>query len=87
MGIKCYNCEQIGHVAKYCYTEYRCVKCDKKHGPNEYKIKKNKIIEIEKISFVLTVKLTGTRLPTWDVLYKNLKEKLKIELKQIKIKV
>lgn len=38
--IQCYNCQRIGHVAKYCYREYRCVKCDQKHGPNECKIKK-----------------------------------------------
>lgn len=34
---QCHNCQQFGHIAEYCMNEYRCVKCDKPHGPKECK--------------------------------------------------
>ena len=40
-GVQCHNCQRIGHVAKYCNREYRCVKCDQKHGPKECKYNNN----------------------------------------------
>lgn len=32
-GVQCKNCQRIGHVAKYCNRQYRCVKCSEKHEP------------------------------------------------------
>lgn len=37
VGIQCFNCQLIGHVAKNCNRSYRCVKCDQNHGPKECK--------------------------------------------------
>lgn len=31
--IQCKKCQRIGHAAANCNLPYRCVKCDKKHGP------------------------------------------------------
>lgn len=31
--VQCFNCQRYGHIAKYCNMKYRCVKCQKEHGP------------------------------------------------------
>lgn len=33
--LQCHRCQKWGHVAKNCTAEYKCVKCDNKHGPGE----------------------------------------------------
>lgn len=32
---QCKNCQRLGHTASNCNMKYRCVKCDKSHGPKE----------------------------------------------------
>lgn len=36
--VQCRRCQRIGHVAKNCNLDYRCVKCDEKHDPGQCKI-------------------------------------------------
>lgn len=36
--IQCFNCQRIGHTARFCNRRYRCVKCDDNHGLGECKI-------------------------------------------------
>lgn len=33
--LQCHRCQKWGHVAKNCTAEFKCVKCDNKHGPGE----------------------------------------------------
>lgn len=33
--IQCRRCQRWGHVAKNCGSEFKCVKCNAKHGPGE----------------------------------------------------
>lgn len=33
--IQCHRCQNWGHIARNCNSEYKCVKCDKSHLPGE----------------------------------------------------
>lgn len=37
--VQCFNCQKIGHIAKYCNLKYRCVKCNIEHLPGECAIR------------------------------------------------
>lgn len=37
-GTQCFNCQRIGHVAKYCNRGFRCVKCPEIHAKGECKV-------------------------------------------------
>lgn len=36
--VQCYNCQRLGHIAKYCNMQYRCVKCQGMHDPKKCNI-------------------------------------------------
>lgn len=33
--IQCHRCQNWGHISRNCNSLFKCVKCDKKHGPGE----------------------------------------------------
>lgn len=33
--IQCWRCQQWGHMSNNCNRQYRCIKCDKDHGPGD----------------------------------------------------
>lgn len=35
LELQCHRCQKFGHISKNCNSEYKCVKCDKKHLPGE----------------------------------------------------
>lgn len=75
VGIQCFNCQRLGHVAKYCNRSYRCVKCSENHGPNECKITKQNVEDKSKL-FCVNCQTMGHPAPTWGALkFLNSKEK------------
>lgn len=34
-SVQCWNCQRLGHVAKFCGRPFRCVKCPNDHKPGE----------------------------------------------------
>jgi hypothetical protein len=39
--VQCKRCQSFGHIAKNCARNYKCVKCNDKHGPGECKVSKS----------------------------------------------
>lgn len=43
--LQCHKCQRLGHMAKYCNLNYRCVKCNKNHDPGNCGLSPNKKVD------------------------------------------
>ncbi|XP_017760221.1 PREDICTED: nucleic-acid-binding protein from mobile element jockey-like [Eufriesea mexicana] len=91
---QCHKCQMIGHTARNCSMDYRCVKCNEPHEPGMCKIPKTAEIEKEK-TYCVKCKTYGHSAsyrgcPMFTILKERLKQKIennkqKVDNKIIKI--